>query len=132
MTDEDNWKIVKKQRIWGVSKRNRGKLKSVNLGDHLIFYITRNGIGGIFKVISNTFENDTRIFDSRRFIKEVFPYRVKLKPILIPKKFIEFKPFISQLRFIKRKDKKWATSIQGRAMISISKEDYEIIESSLR
>jgi predicted RNA-binding protein len=61
-----------------------------------------------------------------RSSSETFPWRVKIKPIKIFDKPIEFKPLISKLKFITNK-KKWTGHIHGRAMREIHEEDFKLI-----
>jgi len=130
--NENNWDVVKKQKVWGVSERNRRQLEGVKIGDLLIFYVKASRIAGIYKAISKMFESDVKIFSSAGFAAEIFPYRIKVEPKLVPKRSKEIKPLIPQLEFLKRKDKKWGTTIFGKAMKGISEEDYKLMESSLR
>jgi len=57
---------------------------------------------------------------------ELFPLRVRLKPVDIFKKPVAFKPLIPGLQFITNK-KKWSGHLMGKAMRQISKEDFEVI-----
>jgi len=53
---------------------------------------------------------------------------LKIKPIRIFDKPLELKPLIPKLKFIKNK-KKWSGHIQGKAMVELPKEDFELISS---
>ena len=79
-----------------------------------------------YEVISEAFVNRSRIFKPPANRNETFPLRIKLKPIKIFEKPIDFKSLIPKLRFIKNK-KKWTGHIQGKAMREIPEEDYKII-----
>jgi len=59
---------------------------------------------------------------------ETFPLRIKLKPIKIFEKPVEFKSLIPKLKFITNK-RKWSGHLMGKAMRQIPKEDYDIIMS---
>ena len=52
--------------------------------------------------------------------------RVKIKPIKIFDRPIEFKPLIPKLKFITNK-RNWASHLTGRSMREILKEDFELI-----
>lgn len=136
ITNEDNWKVIKERKIWGITesafKRNRKHLESVKPDDLLIFYVKPKRIAGLFESTSSIFESHERLFSSVGFAPdETFPYRLKLKPLIIPEKPIEFIPLVPKMAFIKKK-KMWQSSIYGRAMIKIPKNDYKIIEEELR
>ena len=136
ITTEENWKVIKDKNIWGVPARHENTIKKVNIGDKLVFYLKQEKvedevkeprIAGIFEVVSEPFRDSTRIFSSKGMkTNEIFPWRVKIKPIKIFDKPLEFKPLIPKLKFIKNK-KKWSGHIQGKAMIELPKEDFELI-----
>jgi len=131
--NEENWKIMKKRKVWGTTERSRKKLEKIRLGDMMIFYVKPKRIGGIFKAMSDSFENNKSIFSSKGFKKEeIFPYRVKVESVIMPKEWIDFTPLIPRLGFISRKSERWAGTIQGRAIIQISREDYEVIEAEIK
>ena len=57
---------------------------------------------------------------------ETFPLRIKLKPVEIFDKPVEFKPLIPKLKFITNKQK-WSGHLMGKAMRVIPEEDYRLI-----
>ncbi len=57
---------------------------------------------------------------------ESFPYRIKLKPLKIFAKPVNFKSLIPELKFIKNK-KKWSGHLMGKAMREIPEEDFELV-----
>lgn len=126
VTNAENWEKVKEKKIWGVSERNKGQIGRVKIGDVLVFYIKRKKIGGIFKAVSKSFKDKKKIFETKGFSEEErFAYRVKLKPIAIPKVPIDFSTLIPKLDFIIAK-KMWGGYFR-RAMQIIPLEDYEKI-----
>jgi predicted RNA-binding protein len=48
VTNEDNWKVVRARKVWGVPER-RGKrqIEGVRPGDYLVFYVIPKKIGGM-------------------------------------------------------------------------------------
>ncbi|MBA7629471.1 hypothetical protein ES703_36970 [subsurface metagenome] len=125
ITNEANWEIVKAKEVWGVSDRHKDKIFMTKEGDKLIFYIKPMKVGGIFEVISKPFQEKNIIFKG-----EAYPFRINIKPITISKKFLEFRPLVSELRFITQK-RRWGGHLQGKAMKPIPKEDFELIEKKL-
>ncbi len=115
------------------TKTQSSKLKK---GDRCLIYVKQERIGnelkesrivGEYDVESEVFKDSSRIFKSPPNMgNESFPYRIKLKPIKVFKKPIEFKPLIPKPNFIKNK-KKWSGHLMGKAMRQIPKEDYELI-----
>ena len=120
VTNEENWQIIKEKRIWGVPERRKAIIDQVKPGDLLVFYVKPKRIGGIFEATSESFLSETEIFKGG-----LFPHRIKLKAIFIPKEPKSFEPLIRKLTFIKNK-KFWTISLR-RAVLEISKDDYEVI-----
>jgi predicted RNA-binding protein len=127
VANEENWKIVKKLKIWGVPKQRKSLINKVEPEDRLIIYIKTNKIGGIFKADSKPFESEELIF--KPIEEEIFPCRIKIKALLVPKDPIDFRKIISKLAFIKHK-RIWGAYIRG-AMRTIPEGDYKMIESTL-
>jgi len=126
VTNDENWEVVKRSKVWGVPRRSRGFIEQVKPGDLLVFYVSPKKIAGIFKAISESFQDDEKIFSYQGFGREeIFPYRVKLEPVLIAQEPLQFDNLIPKLRFIVNK-KRW-TGYLRRAMIDIPKEDYDLI-----
>lgn len=138
ITTEENWKVIKEKNIWGVQERHRNTIAKVKSGDKCLIYVmsTRKDneiippkIVGAYEVVSEVFKDNSRIFKPpAKNRNEVFPLRIKLKPIKIFRKPIDFKSLIPKLKFITNK-RKWTGHIQGKAMREIPKEDYELILS---
>ncbi len=62
---------------------------------------------------------------------EVFPLRIKLKPVKIFSTPVDFKSLILKLKFITNK-KKWTGHLMGKVMREISEEDYKLIIGELK
>lgn len=128
VTNNENWEVIKKQKIWGVPEPRSTTIGKVKLGDRLVIYTKPRKIEGIFEAVSESFRSEKKIF--KPIVREgIFPYRVRLKVILAPKDPINFSPLIQKLAFIKNK-RMWGVSIRT-TMRTISKEDYRTIESAL-
>jgi len=128
VTNEDNWNVVKKQKVWGVpEKRGSRQIVAVKPGDFLVFYVTPKRIGGIFKAVSEPFESKEKIFNWADFGREeLFPYRVKLEPTVIAEEPVPFDKVVKKLSFT-RGIKRWSVLLR-RAMFKISAKDFEVIE----
>ena len=136
ITDVKNWEIIQKKRIWGVSQRHVSKLMLTNVGDKLVFYVKQNPpadpptIRGIFEVVSKPFYEEKPIFKAPEDSNETYPWRVKIAPIKTG--YLEFKPLIKQLKFIKNKSSRgWGGHLMGKAMRPLPDEDFELINSLL-
>ncbi len=143
ITNEENWKVIKEKNIWGVPERHKNIISKVKPGDKLLIYLKQERVNdeikpsrivGVYEVVSEVFRDSSRIFSSKgmRKTNETFPYRIKIKPIEIFNKPIEFKPLIPKLKFITNKES-WKFYIRI-SMREIPKKDFETIMnySSLR
>ncbi|HIP25258.1 MAG TPA: EVE domain-containing protein [Archaeoglobus profundus] len=135
ITTEENWKVIREKNIWGVPQRHKNTIAKVKPGDRCIIYVMSTKrdkeiipprVVATYEFISEVFEDRSRIFKSPPGKSEIYPYRIKLKPIKIFEKPLDFKSLIPELKFIRNK-KKWSGHIQGKAMIEIPREDYDLI-----
>jgi len=131
VTNERNWNVVKRKKVWGVPARNERLIKKVKKGDFLVFYVSPKRIGGIFRVVSEPFFDDSVLFSSEGFFEdERFPHRVKIEPVIVPKTFVKFDPLIPRLNFIVNKER-W-TGYLRRAMLNIPERDYKTIYDAVQ
>jgi predicted RNA-binding protein len=135
ITTEENWKVIKEKNIWGVAERHRNTIARVKPGDKCLIYVMSHrkdkeivppSVVAAYEVDSEMFRNASRIFNSPPDRKETYPLRIKLSPIKIFLKPIDFKSLIPELSFIKNK-RRWTGHIQGKAMREIPEEDFQLI-----
>ncbi len=142
-SNRDNCEIIRQKNIWGVPKRNKSIIERVKPGDKSVVYVAQqkkevtegkgdeilpSAVAGAFEIVSEGYEDSAPLFVTpERMGDEVFPYRVKLKPIKIFREPVEFKPLIPELSFIKNKTM-WTGHIRV-AMREIPAEDYQLILS---
>ena len=139
ITNEENWKIIKEKNIWGVPERHKNTISKVKQGDRCLIYVKQERekdkikeprIVAEYEVISEVFKDSKRIFRTPLGMRnEVFPLRIKLKPVEIFSKPVDFKSLIPELKFITNK-KKWSGHLMGKAMREIPEEDYRLIIGS--
>jgi len=135
VTTEENCNVIRENNIWGVPAKRRNTIAKTKVGDKCLIYVTQTiskdkeitppRIVAIYEVASEVFEDKKRLFKSKKK-EEIYPLRVKLKPIKIFQKPVDFKSLIPKLKFIKNKQK-WTGHIQGRGMIEIPEEDFLLI-----
>jgi len=130
VTNEENWEVIKRNNIWGVPKARRKTLQKVEKGDKLVIYVrgVKNGteqkpprIVAAYEVSSEPFEDAGSMF-----LRE-YPYRVKIRPIKIFEKPVEFRSLVPKLAFIKNKQN-WNAYVRS-SMRKIPEEDFETIVS---
>jgi len=136
ITTEENWNVIKEKNVWGVQEKHRNTIENVKPGDKCLIYVmsTKKNdelipprIMAAYEVTSEVFVDRSRIFKPPVIDKnETFPLRIKLKPIKIFEKSVDFKSLIPKLKFITNK-RKWTGHIQGKAMREIPEEDYNLI-----
>lgn len=125
VTDDINWDIMKKNLVWGVSERHKNMLNKINLGDEAVVYIKGRKLGGSFKITSKPYTK-SGIFTG------LFDHKIDLAKVNIPSKLIDFSDdVINRLKFITNKER-WSTHLFGHALIKITKEDFEYLNSLLK
>jgi len=99
----------------------------VEPGDRLVMYVIgEKRIKGIYEAVSKPYEDETEIFHGG-----VYPYRVKLRQVKESERGIDIRELVPELELFKRKDAKWAATLQGKVMIKITERDYKIIEGKI-
>jgi len=131
VTNRENWEVIRKRRIWGVSSRSASKISKVKRGDTLVFYKIQDKespsqVVGIFEATSDPFYDEKPVFSGG-----VFPHRVRVESRLVPEEPLDFKPLVPKLSFITNKEK-WNLHLRGKAMIELPKEDFEAIISAMK
>ncbi len=126
VTRQENWEVIKKRRIWGVSERQRKSINQTKPDDILVFYVIPKKITGIYRVVSYPYEEQKALFPEGG----MYPYRVKIEPLIILKEPKDFTPLISLLS-ITRGKKNWNAILQ-RVMIKMDENDFRIIQEYLR
>ena len=138
ITTEENWKVIKEKNVWGVPERHKNTIAKVKPGDRLLIYLKQERdkekvieprIVAVYEATSEVFKDSKRIFKSPPDMgNEVFPLRIKLKPVKIFSTPVDFKSLIPKLKFITNKQK-WTGHLMGKAMREIPEEDYNLIMS---
>ncbi len=141
ITTEDNWKVIKQKNIWGVAERHKNAIAKVKPGDKLLIYLKQERdkdevkeprIVAVYEAVSEVFRDSSRIFKPPKGMgNETFPLRIKLRPVKIFDKPVEFKPLIPKIKFITNK-KKWSGHLMGKAMKEIPEDDYNLVMSEVK
>ncbi len=137
ISNRANSDITIKKRVWGVPKRSINQISRTRPGDTLLVYVGQQvinkettrppAITWCFDITSEVYEDTSRIFTTPpKLGDEIFPLRIKLRPIRIFDPPVEFKPLIPKLTFITNKTQ-WSGHIRGQAMRTIPEEDYRLI-----
>jgi predicted RNA-binding protein len=134
-SNRDNHKILDKKHIWGVPKRNKTLMHRVKPGDTILVYVRQekegdtilpSAITGAYEVVSEPYEDQKPLFVTPPHMgDEVFPYRMKVRPVAVFAEPLEFKPLIGDLKFITNKTM-WTGHLR-QAMREIPAEDYHLI-----
>jgi predicted RNA-binding protein len=135
ISTRSNDEVTHKKHIWGVAKRFVNTIGRVKKGDTLLMYtmqeivdrdVIPSAITGIYEAASEVYEDESPLFVTPKALgNEVFPLRIKVKPVKVFAKPITFKPLVPEMSFIKNKVM-WSGSIRT-AMRVIPEEDYQRI-----
>ncbi len=133
VTNDENWPIVRDKRVWGLPEGRENLIKRLKKGDYIFIYLMSSKKGdethpprlaGLFKVASDPYRDSRRIFKGR-----VYPNRVKLEPMIVPKKPVEFKPLVPKLEFIKNKQF-WSAHLRS-GLVRVTKRDFDLMRRRL-
>ncbi|MDD4126326.1 MAG: EVE domain-containing protein [Methanomicrobium sp.] len=135
-TNRDNWEVIKKKNLWGVPKRKKNSIERSAPGDKILIFVRQENAGdtilpsaitAAYEITSKPFEDQSEVFKKPPTMpgEEVFPYRVRLKPVKIFNEPLDFKTLIPKLEFITNK-KQWTGHLRT-AMRTIPEEDFEYI-----
>lgn len=140
ISNRENAAIAIQREIWGVSKRYANIIGKVKVGDTLLLYVGHEmGDKGVlppeivatFKVSSGVSEDDSKIFKgTKNQPDEIYPYRIKLRPMKVYKQPLDFKSVVPEMEFIRKKNV-WGCYLRT-AMREISEHDYEKIVKRAR
>lgn len=124
--------------LQGIKSTRRKKAEEVRPGDKFIFYITGMMVlGGIISVKSHCVEDFTPIWDcsSGPRAKELFPYRFKTEPYLVPSDdsgLMPVAPIHQNLEYLKKwPEKNWTLGFQGNVH-QWPESDYVFVEKLFR
>jgi len=135
ITSRANDEVTRKKNIWGVAKRFINTIVRVKKGDTLLMYtmqeivnreVIPSAITGMYEAVSEVYEDESPLFITPTALgNEVFPHRIKLKPVKVFVEPVQFKPLVPEMSFIKNKVM-WSGSLRT-AMRVIPEEDYQRI-----
>jgi predicted RNA-binding protein len=126
ITNEANWEIIKKNEIYGFNEGHKKFLDEIKVGDYLVMYVIRKKFGGLFRVASKNITNGVKFKDG------VYPYKIKLKTVFIPKYSLDVTNDIVDKISIFKNSIRWGTILFGRSIKRITKEDYEYIKRQMQ
>ena len=121
--------------LFGFKSTRRREASTMQPGDKLIFYLT--GVmrfGGIASVTSQTFEDHTPIFSSKKKPSEDYPFRVHTKAELILEEddFLDVREWGPRMEYTKRwPEEHWRLAFQGN-LHQIPASDYKMLEKEMR
>jgi len=130
VTNQENWEVIREKNIWGVEERHRNSISKVRPGDKLLIYVMGTKkenetlpprIVAAYEAVSETFTDSNRLFKG-----ELYPLRIRLRPIAVFSKPLDFRELVPKLGFIKNK-RMWAGHIRGKAMREIPERDFETV-----
>ena len=120
--------------LFGFKSTRRKATSEMQPGDKLIFYLT--GVmrfGGIAAVTSESFEDHTPIFQSKK-PDEDYPFRVQTAAELILDEddWLDVKEWAPQMEYIKKwPPEHWRLAFQGN-LHKIPQSDYKLLEREMR
>jgi len=137
ITTSSNWRIVNRNNVWGISAIDMKRIRRMNMGDTLLFYVKQekendlivgSSIVGAYKAVSELYKSTNKLFSSSS--SKTFPFLVNLEVFVLPEKPLDFKIVVPRLSFIKHK-RHWGCYLQ-RAMFKLTEDEAAFVISQLR
>jgi predicted RNA-binding protein len=128
LTDQESWKVIKKNRIYAF--KNESSLRKISINDKLIVYLKPLQISGIFKIDSLK-TSKKALFKNPDFI-----HYFDISPETVPKSSLNLvegkniNPFIQEISIFKGK-KKWWCVLMGKSILKLNKKDYWLFHKNL-
>jgi predicted RNA-binding protein len=107
VANQENWEVIREKNIWGVEERHRNSISKVRPGDKLLVYVmgTKKDnellpprIVAAYEAVSEVFTDPSRLFKGK-----VYPLRIRLRPIVVFLRPLDFRELVPKLSFIKNK-----------------------------
>ena len=122
--------------VQGIKAKHRKKAEQIRPGDRMLYYLTGLMVmAGIITVTSDCYEDQTPIWPCKPEKPELFPWRFKTEPYLIPTDesgFVPVTPIHGQLSYLKKwPEKNWTLGFQGNVH-QWPEPDYLLVESLLK
>src|SRR3990167_9770018 len=134
VTHPDNFEIMKAKNIAAMKAKRRSFAQKVQVGDKVVFYLTKIGkFGGVAEFKSKFREEKSKIFPEEKE-NEVHPWRfdVKFEVKLYEDGYVPAEEFKDKLKYLKKwPSKYWKLGFQGNVH-EIPKEDYETLKNSFK
>lgn len=136
MTSATNFEIDRNAnfQFTGYKERLEKLCSRVEVGDKLLYYITKTHTFGAICTVTSPFYIDRTPHWSET--DEVWPCRLNLRPeVVVPEdKMLDVIPLLPSLSFVTQKQKasgKWGTAFMG-SLRRISQQDFELVEREMK
>lgn len=118
----------------GVKSRHRKKAERMSPGDMMLYYITGEAtFAGVCEITSTYFEAHDRLWSSPGKPDEDYPWRVKIRKVLVPASAgrIRAEEIKGEMEYVKKwPAEHWKLAFQGNVHL-LPREDFETISSAL-
>ncbi len=119
----------------GFKSTRRGMAAKMAPGDRLAFYITgRKKFAATATVTSEMVEEHDRVWQSDKKPNEMYPYRVNIKPDVVPgeTEWVEAEPYHERFTWTQKWPRaNWTLAYQGN-LHEIPAEDFALLEKDLK
>ncbi len=134
---EENMRIAEARGfdMFGFKSTRRSEAAQMKPGDKLIFYLTKiMKFGGLAEITSDYFEDHASVFKSEKKPGEDYPFRVKVKPLIVlePDQYLDVREIAPGMDYTKKwPAQHWRLAFQGN-LHQIPASDYKKLESMMK
>ena len=130
ITNEENWKTIKKRLVYGFSDKNKKNINLIKKHDKIVFYIIPKRIGGFFHV------KGIRTKRLIKFRSGHYPNQINLNSLKILKNLVFIDDKFENYQILENisifKNKSLGPTLMGRSIIEMKTLDYKYFWSILR
>lgn len=125
ITDIENWQIIKEHQIYAINSSRI--FDSLKVGDKVVMYLIPKKICGLFTISDLSSKKEINFSNKKyKYYFELKPHIIPGNPLLINK--YDRTQFIGKISIFKNTSH-WGGVIMGKSILSITEEDYSLIES---
>jgi predicted RNA-binding protein len=134
---EENMRVAEARGfdMFGFKSTRRSEAAQMKPGDKLIFYLTKiMKFGGLAEITSDYFEDHAKVFKSEKKPGEDYPFRVKVKPLIVlqPDQYLDVREIAPGMDYTKKwPAQHWRLAFQGN-LHQIPASDYKKLESMIK
>jgi len=121
--------------VVGLKERRRLMAQQVEIGDRIVFYVTKvQAFGAIARIAGELYEDREQIWPGKPGKRDDYPWRFAAEPELVldEDRFVPAEPLAGRLEHVQKwPAEHWHLAFQGQ-LRAVSEQDAELVEGEMR